>query len=187
MKKVALLALIFIFAGPMELPAFRDHRPAVKPLDSGSPVFQLSPGMRGRLKVPIRHAREMKHLKIRGRAIRPAHKPGKHSKPGHDRPGYYRPFRTTVVRESQPIIIINNPPPTPPPPVPEPERIYVPPVMDTRTEPGYWDHGIKKRWMGDHWRYEQDFEIKTWVPATQVEYVKQEGYWTTVETPRARQ
>ena len=53
--------------------------------------------------------------------------------------------------------------------------------MDVRTEPGYWDYGVKKMWMGDHWRYEQDVTQKKWVPASQVEYVKQAGYWKVAE------
>jgi hypothetical protein len=35
--------------------------------------------------------------------------------------------------------------------------------------------------MGDHWRYEQDFEERKWVPETQVTVVEQEGYWKIVE------
>jgi len=86
-----------------------------------------------------------------------------------------------VVRETQPIIIVYNPPPVAPAPPPTPQRIWVPPVLDTRSEPGYWDYGVKKVWMGDHWRYEQDHEKRVWVPASQVKYIKQEGYWKPVE------
>ncbi len=102
-------------------------------------------------------------------------------KPGHGRPVYWWPASTTVVQETPPIIIVNNPPPAAPAPPPEAEKVWVPPVMDTRIEPGYWDYGIKKMWMGDHWRYEQDHDERIWVPESQVKYVKQEGYWKTVE------
>jgi hypothetical protein len=86
-----------------------------------------------------------------------------------------------MVREIQPIIIVTQPPPQEPPPAPEPEKVWVPPVMGTRTEPGYRDYGIRKSWMGDHWRFEQNFDQPIWVPEKQVEVVKQEGYWKIVE------
>jgi hypothetical protein len=35
--------------------------------------------------------------------------------------------------------------------------------------------------MGDHWRYEQDHEERVWVPEAQVNVVKQEGYWKTLD------
>jgi hypothetical protein len=90
------------------------------------------------------------------------------------------PATTTVVKEAPTIVIVNPPPPAESPP-PEPQKIWVPPVMGIRTEPGYWDYGVKKRWMGDHWRYEQDVTRKTWVPEAQVEVVKQAGYWKLAE------
>jgi len=114
---------------------------------------------------------------------RPGFKPPHHHKPGrpiHIRPRYGWPTTTTVVKEVPTIVIVNPPPPADPPP-PKPREIWVPPVMGVRTEPGYWDYGVKKKWMGDHWRYEQDVTQKTWVPAAQVEYVKQAGYWKLAE------
>ena len=53
--------------------------------------------------------------------------------------------------------------------------------MGTRIEPGYWDYGIRKVWMGDHWRYEQDIDQPRWVPERMVEAVKEEGYWKILE------
>jgi hypothetical protein len=35
--------------------------------------------------------------------------------------------------------------------------------------------------MGDHWRFEQDYNQRKWVPERQVQVVKQEGYWKIVE------
>ena len=67
------------------------------------------------------------------------------------------------------------------PDIPEPDKVWVPPVTETRTVPGYWDYAIKKTWMGDYWRFEQDLGDKTWVPESQVTVVTQEGYWKTVE------
>jgi len=111
--------------------------------------------------------------------IKPPHH-GKPKPPMHVRPRYVWPATTTVVKEVPTIVIVNPPPPAEPPP-PEPQKTWVPPVMGVRTEPGYWDYGVKKKWMGDHWRYEQDVTRKTWVPEAQVEYVKQAGYWKVAE------
>lgn len=105
---------------------------------------------------------------------------GRHKPPKHIHPRYWWPATTTVVKESPTIVIVNSPPPAAPPP-PEPQKIWVPPVIGVRTEPGYWDYGVKKIWMGDHWRYEQDVTRKTWVPASQVEVVKQAGHWELAE------
>lgn len=118
----------------------------------------------------------------RRQPAKPGFKPPHHGKPKppmYVPPRYWWPATTTVVKEVPTIVIVNPPPPATPPP--EPEKIWVPPVMGIRTEPGYWDYGVKKQWMGDHWRYEQDVTQKTWVPASQVEYVKQAGYWKLVE------
>ena len=116
--------------------------------------------------------------------VKPVHPicPGKKpDKPGYHRPIYWWPTTRTVVRETETIIIVSPPPPAESPAPSEPQKEWVPPVMDTRTEPGYWDYGVKKKWMGDHWRYEQDVENKIWVPASQVTYVKQAGYWKVVK------
>lgn len=180
MKKIAWLSVLFVFAGPMDLPAFRDHQSSVTPVGSG-PAYPTTRDVVARLKMP-------KQLPMdNGRPGKPVHpiypgdKPG-HGHPGKDRPRYGWSGGTTVVREVQPIIIVNQPAPqTPAPPPSEPERVWVPPVMGTRTEPGYWDYGIKKIWMGDHWRFEQDFEDRIWVPESQMAVVEQEGYWKIVE------
>lgn len=121
------------------------------------------------------------HPKHPGKPVHPIYPGTKPGKPGYHRPIYWWPATRTVVRETETIIIVSPPPPTEPPAPPEPQKVWVPPVMDTRTEPGYWDYGVKKIWMGDHWRYEQDAENKVWVPASQVPYVKQAGYWKFVE------
>lgn len=177
MKRMAVLTILLVIASPLNLEAFNDHRPVGRVLDTvpprdppeqerdngdhphRSPKRPNSP----RIPHPI-HSRE-----------RP-HPPG-----GRGRPLTVWPGTTTVVREIQPIIIIAPPSPGEPPPAPEPARIWVPPVMETQTEPGYWDYGIRKVWMGDHWRYEQDFDRPVWVPEKQVEVVRQEGYWKTAE------
>jgi hypothetical protein len=101
--------------------------------------------------------------------------------PRRGRLRHWGPTTTTTVVKESPTIVIVNPPPAEEPPPPEPRKTWVPPVMGIRTEPGYWDYGVKKVWMGDHWRYEQDFTEKTWVPASQVKYVKQAGYWKVAE------
>jgi hypothetical protein len=181
MKKVAILAVLFFFAGAVDLLAFRGHRSGGKRVGIGSSVTPTTRDIRARLKMPIRLPVDKGYPGKPVHPIYPGHKPGKpgHGHPGKHRPRYWWPSSTTVVREVQPIIIVNNP--APPAPAPEPEKIWVPPVMGTRTEPGYWDHGIKKIWMGDHWRYEQDFETRKWVPEAQVAVVEQEGYWKIVE------
>jgi hypothetical protein len=183
MKKIVVLSILLLFAGPTDLPAFQGHRPAV---NSVGGVVRATPGLReirARMKMPIRISMDKRHAGKPVHPIYPGNKPGRpgHGRPEKHPPRYWWPATTTVVREVQPVIIVNNPPPeasaTPPPP----EKVWVPPVMGTRTKPGYWDHGIKKVWMGDHWRYEQDFEERKWVPETQVTVVEQEGYWKIVE------
>jgi len=152
MKRMAVLTILMVIASPPNLMAFDDRRPVGRVLDTIPP--RDPPGQQ---------------------RDKPRHRPG------HGRPITVWPGSTTVVREIQPIVIITPPSPQEPPPAPEPEKVWVPPVMDTRTEPGYWDYGIRKVWMGDHWRYEQDFDQPTWVPEKQVDVVKQEGYWKIVE------
>ena len=176
MKKLALIILL-LFAGSPELLAKRDRdvRPVGKVLDT----------------VPLDESRTHSDPRPGERFKPPGHRPGK---PGHPiYPGYRPPWpgqgplpspwpaTTTIVREVQPVIIVNTPPAADPPAPPEPQKVWVPPVMDTRVEPGYWDYGIRKVWMGDHWRYEQDFDRPTWVPEREVRYVRQEGYWSIVE------
>ncbi|MFO7713190.1 hypothetical protein [Desulfosarcina sp.] len=178
MKKIALALTVLFFACPMDLQAFRDHPPAVKPLGSGPATYPLSPQMRARLKMPVQLPVDSVRPGKPGQPIYRGSPPGRR---GHGRPAYWWPAGTTQVQEPQPIIIVNTPPPASPTSPPEPQRTWVPPVMDTRTEPGYWDYGIRKVWMGDHWRYEQDQDEKTWVPASTVEYVKQAGYWKIFE------
>ena len=145
------------------------------------PARLPSGDMRSRLKMPARLPADGKHP---GKPVHPIHPGGKPCRPGYKPcpPGYWWPAGTTVVREPQPIVIVNHPPPPAPAPPPlEPPKVWVPPVMGTRTEPGYWDYGVKKRWMGDHWRFEQDLDTPTWVPASDVQYVKQEGYWKVAD------
>ena len=116
--------------------------------------------------------------------IHPIHPGHGHDKPIrppiHGHPRYWWPATTTVVKEVPTVIVVQPPPPATPEP-PKPKEVWVPPVMDTRIEPGYWDYGVREVWMGDHWRYDQDVTEKTWVPASQVTYVKQAGYWKVVE------
>ena len=120
----------------------------------------------------------------RGKTIRPISpglRPGKPNRPPfHGRPHYWWPTTTTVVKEVPTVIIVQPPPPAEPEPT-KPKEVWVPPITGTRTEPGYWDYGVRRVWMGDHWRYEQDVTSKTWVPESQVRYVQQAGYWKVVE------
>jgi hypothetical protein len=183
MKKIVLLSIVLLFTSPADLPAFRGHRTAVNPVDGAVPSNPGLREIRARMKMPIRTSMDNRHGGKPVQPIYPGDKPGRpgHGRPENDLPRYWWPAATTVVREVQPVIIVNNPPPeAPATPFPA-EKVWVPPVMGTRTEPGYWDHGIKKVWMGDHWRYEQDFEERKWVPETQVTVVEQEGYWKFVE------
>jgi hypothetical protein len=183
MKKMAVLFILFFFTAPMDLAAFRDHRPSVKSVGSHPSAYRANRDMRIRLKMPFRFQGDKGSPGKPVHPVYPGYKPGKpgHGHPGRNHPRYGWSSGTTVVREVQPIIIVNHPAPQTPAAPPEPEKIWVPPVMGTRTEPGYWDHGIKKRWMGDHWRYEQDFETRKWVPESQVAIVEQEGFWKIVE------
>lgn len=183
MKKIVILLIMLLFAVPADLPAFRSHRPAVNRVGGAPPANPGIREIRARMKMPIRTSLYNRHAGKPVHPIYPGKKPGR---PGHGHPGkhpsrYWWPAGSTVVREVQPVIIVNNLPPEAPAPPPPPEKVWVPPVMGTRTEPGYWDHGIKKTWKGDHWRYEQDFEIRKWVPETQVTVVEQDGYWKIVE------
>lgn len=179
MKKMAVLAIFLVIASPLHLEAFDDHRPVGRVLDTipprDPPEQEQDNGDRHPHGLPQRpNSSGTPH-----RPNHPADRP--HHHPGRRRPLTVLPGSTTVIREIQPIIIVTPPSPKEPPPAPEPEQIWVPPVMGTRTEPGYWDYGIRKTWMGDHWRYEQDFDQPVWVPEKQAEYVKQEGYWKIAE------
>ena len=193
MKRILLVTLLLFFAGPPGLSADRgryatDHRfgtgAYTQPRSQDMPnrfkrsVRRPSRDLRSRFRPPSRRPMKPGSFSKPVHPIYPSAKPGR---PGHGRPGYWWPAGTTVVREVQPIIIMTNPPAVAPAPPPDPEEVWVPPVVDTRTQPGYWDYGVKKMWMGDHWRYEQDHEQRIWVPAAQVKYVRQEGYWKPVE------
>lgn len=193
MKKLLLVTLVLLFAGPRDLLADRSHHGTQGRFGVRSYTQFPSQDMHSRFKRPARRSshdlrsrfspssRLPLHPGSPGNPVHPIY-PGYHpGRPGHGHPGYWWPVGTTVVQEVQPIIIVNNPPPVAPAPPPEPQNVWVPPVMDTRTEPGYWDYGVKKVWMGDHWRYEQDHAERIWVPSSQVSYVKQEGYWKPVE------
>ena len=116
------------------------------------------------------------------RPIHPTHGHGVRLRPPiHGRPHHWRPTTTTVIKEAPTTIIVIQPPPAAAQQPPKPKEVWIPPVMGQRTEPGYWDYGVKKVWMGDHWRYEQDVTSKSWVPASSVPYVEQAGYWKVVE------
>lgn len=191
MPRILIVLLVCLFTGPADGWAGRYH--------SGSRVgirFQAQPkfqGNRSQMGSPLRQPTGNRLGRHRfpsrlpsnphppGKPVHPIYPGDKPCRPGYQRPGYGWPVTGTVVRETETIIVVNTPPPAEPPPPPEPEKVWVPPVMDTRTEPGYWDYGVKKVWMGDHWRYEQDLDIRTWVPESQVRYVKQAGYWTFAE------
>lgn len=193
MKRIILVICLLLFAVPRDLLADRSRHGTSHRFGMGSYAHHPSRDMPSRFKRSAGHpshdlrsrfrlpSRQPLHPGTPGKPVHPIHPGDKPGRPGHGRPGYWWPASTTVVREIQPIIIITPPLPVTPAPPPEPAEVWVPPVMDTRTEPGYWDYGIKKVWMGDHWRYEQDHGERIWVPASQVRYVKQEGYWQPVE------
>jgi len=150
--------------GPAASTARRHRPPKIGP-ESFAKRFKLKP----------------EHRRKPVQPIDPGHKPGKPDRPPfHGRPHYWWPATTTVVKEVPTVIIVQPPPPAVPEP-PEPKEVWVPPVIGTRTEPGFWDYGVRKVWMGDHWRYEQDVTRKTWVPESQVQYVQQAGHWKMVE------
>ncbi|MBR9985109.1 MAG: hypothetical protein KFF68_04295 [Desulfosarcina sp.] len=195
MKRILIVALLLLFAGPRDLFAERSHRsrqethhrfgiradtqPQSQDIRSRYKRSRLpAHDLRSRFRPP---SRRPLHPGSPGKLVHPGYPVYHPGRPGHGRPGYWWPAGTTIVREIQPIIILNHPPPAAPAPPPEPEKVWVPPVMDTRTEPGYWDYGVKKVWMGNHWRYEQNHDERIWVPASRVKYVKQEGYWKPVE------
>jgi hypothetical protein len=193
MQRILTITLLILLAGPQHLFADRTRHGTHHRIGVRLHAYPQSQQVRNGFKRPARCASQDRHRRFKRPARLPVHpgSPGKPvhpiypgykpGRPGHIRPGYWWPTSTTVVRETQPIIIVVDPPSVAPAPPPKPEEEWVPPVMDTRTEPGYWDYGVKKVWMGNHWRYEQDHEELIWVPASQVRYVKQEGYWKPVE------
>ena len=176
------ILVIILFSVPSELLAFRNQYIPVSDVTGRlTPAQPHAPQIRSRLKMPIKLPVDEWDPGRQVRKRHRGHKPMKSTHDRHDRHRYRWSTTTTIVREIQPIVILNNPPPAEPIPAPEPQKVWVPPIMDTRTEPGYWDYGIKKVWMGDHWRYEQNVEERIWVPESQVAYVKQEGYWKFIE------
>ena len=179
MKISVVLAMLLVIGSPACSLASRDHRPVGKVLDTVPP--RNAPQRRS---VDHRHDRHQPQGPgFSDDSDRRSH-PAKRfpHRPGQRRPIHVWPSGTTsVVREIQPIVIVAPPMPEPPPSLPEPAKVWVPPVMDTRIEPGYWDYAIRKVWMGDHWRYEQDKDRPKWVPERRVEFVKQEGYWKVVD------
>lgn len=176
MQRICLLAIVFLLAGAADSWAGRYHHERFGGLRHHTQkiVREYGPRVKNAHRFPVIPG-------LPGKPVHPIHPGDKPDYPGHRWPGYWWPATSTVVRETETIVIVQTPPQEAPQPAPEPEKVWVPPVMDTRTEPGYWDYGVKKMWMGDHWRFEQDFDEKTWVPESQVTYVKQAGYWKAAE------
>lgn len=179
MKHRILLTLLVALLAPFPVAAFDHGRPDAAP-DTGNTGAQegdvISHDMRVRLGLPVR-------LPLR-RDIREQIHRARHAKrKGIHYPGYATGRTvTTVVNEIQPIVVVAPAAPAEPEvQLEEVKREWVPPVVETVTRPGHWDYAIKRSWMGDHWRYAQDFSEKTWVPAAQEQVVTQEGYWRTVE------
>ncbi|HSO18399.1 MAG TPA: hypothetical protein VLT88_03015 [Desulfosarcina sp.] len=177
MKKTALMAILAVFAVPMDSWAYRDHGPLASSA-SGQAFYRPERSLRARLKMPVRFPMDRPHEVKPDHPIHPGHRPDHRRR---DRHRYAWPVTSTVVQEPPTIVIVNPPAAEAPAPPPEPQKVWVPPVMGTRTEPGYWDYGIKKVWMGDHWRFEQDLDDKTWVPDSQWTFVVQAGYWKFAE------
>jgi hypothetical protein len=175
-----LLMVLIVLTAPVQLAAFdHAHRGTdATPVEpDAQPEEVISHAMRVRLGLPVRlplrpELREQIRRSRDARRIR-------HHPPG---PGPVV-STTTIVNEVRPIVVVTPPAAAEKTATPEPqaEREWVPPVVETVTQPGYWDYAIKRTWMGDHWRYEQDRAQKTWIPATQVRVVTQAGYWRTVE------
>jgi len=175
-----LLMVLLGLTAPVQLAAFdHPHRGAdATPVETDTqPEEAISHEMRVRLGLPVRlplrpELREQIRRSREARRIR-------HHPPAA---GPYV-STTTIVNEVRPIVVVAPPAAAAQtaPPEPEAVREWVPPVVETVTQPGYWDFAIKRTWMGDHWRYEQDRAEKIWVPATQVQVVTQAGYWRTVE------
>ena len=178
MKPVFIAAILLLLLIPVDTPAFQQQRNAASAYRIGMRRPALVPGIGGHVARPA------------NTDIRPIFK----GRPGHGqdvrekprkckrrRPMVWYPVSTTVVRESPQVVVVKQPPAPEPVKPPKPQKVWVPPVMATRIEPGFWDYGVKKIWMGDHWRFEQNLKEKKWVPKAVVEYVKQEGYWAFAE------
>lgn len=193
MKRMFFILLMLIFAAPPVLwaggrNADWDHRSGIRrsihaPARESWSRHRRTAGrplrnFRRRRPSPVR-LRRRPEFSERHRRLTRRHEEYRRARRRHH--GYWWPGRTVLVDEEQPIVIVNIPAPPEPPPAIEPQAVWVPAVMGTRTEAGYWDYAIKKVWKGDHWLFEQDFEKPRWVPPTTVEYVKQEGYWKIVE------
>jgi hypothetical protein len=174
MQRILITAMMVMLVGAMQVlaeSAFAGGR--VGGLTSARPELR---GSHGRIGSPFprppgdrfNHQRSSDRRRMHPRhpvkPVHPIHPGDKPHKPGYKPPGYWWPATRTVVRETETIVIVTTPAPAEPPAPPKPEEIWVPPVMGTRTQPGYWDYGVKKVWMGDHWRYEQDLDARVWVP-----------------------
>ncbi len=173
MKHLLLVTTLLFFVNPSNLAASQHYRRGPSPV--GNVASHPAPH--------IRHARPFKAAvqptctPKPGRQARHRTRPGK---PCRGRPITWWPVAAPAAPEPEPVAIVFRPPPEPAPAA-EPEKEWVPPVLATRTEPGYWDHPIRKIWMGDHWRFVQDFEKRRWVPEAVVTYVKQAGHWKTAD------
>lgn len=177
MRRLQAVIILLFFATPMNGWALREHGPPAGASGYGN-VLQRSNGV-----ITERFRQAMGLPVVRQDSLPPAHRDNsgrRIHRPGHRRPPWVWPVTSTVVRETRTIIIVAPPMEAPTPP-PKPRYEWVPPVMDTRTEPGYWDYGVNKIWMGDHWRFEQNVREKTWVPPAEVTTIKQAGYWKAVD------
>ncbi len=167
MKHLLLLTTLLLAWGPIHLPAAEPYR---------HPSAQVGyTGLRAN-----RQARPVKVVTKPYCTPRHGHRRHKPGKPWRGRPVTWWPVAAPAAPEPAPVVIVYRPP-SEPAPAPEPPKEWVPAVMATRIEPGYWDHPIKKIWMGDHWRFVQDLAKRRWVPEAVVEYVKQAGHWKTVD------
>jgi len=179
-KPLIVVTALLLLHIPTNAPAFRYHRPESSRIGTLSSKPMVTTATHGRSARPYNSAHRY-HF-----AVKPGHRPGHPvNKPcirQRRRPMVWYPVaHTTVVREQSPVAVVRQPPVPEPARPPEPRKIWVPPVMDTRTVPGFWDYEITKTWMGDHWRFDQNLKEKKWVPEAVVQYVKQEGYWAFAE------
>ncbi|THB79958.1 MAG: hypothetical protein D3926_09610 [Desulfobacteraceae bacterium] len=111
-------------------------------------------------------------------------------RPDHPWDGYpyrMRPYRlhwpvkrekeTVIIREKEVIrevpVIIERP-------APEPQKTWVPPVVEEKVIPGHYTHGIRSFVDEDGiLNFVDDNTRSVWIPEHTVQVVRQEGYWVT--------
>lgn len=62
-------------------------------------------------------------------------------------------------------------------PSPEPEKVWVPPVYETKVVKGHYISGIKETVVDGYRMFTDDPEQKIWVPEKEIQVVKTPGYY----------